>query len=58
MEFVVQRRVTHVQQLSLAVAGCKERNYNEDDVEPPFAGSEHPRSSAPIRRRIYRCLVL
>lgn len=48
---------THARQLSLVGAEYENGNDNENGVEMPFAGSKPPRSSAPIRLRIYRCLV-
>lgn len=48
---------THARQPSLCGAEYENGNDNENGVEMPFAGSKPPRSSAPIRLKIYRCLV-
>lgn len=47
---------THVS-CHLVGAEYENGNDNENGVEMPFAGSKPPRSSAPIRLKIYRCLV-
>lgn len=47
----------HAHQLSLARVDCKDGSDNENGFELQFASSRQPCSSAPIRLRIYRCLM-
>lgn len=53
----VKRRGAHAYQLLLDGAECEDASDNENDVELLFAGSRQPHNSAPIRLRIYRCLM-
>lgn len=47
---------THISSCLMGL-NARMQSDNENDVELLFAGSRQPHNSAPIRLRIYRCLM-